>query len=127
MNATANEIRIDKWLWAVRLYKTRSLAIAACRAGHVKSNGQNVKPAHSVRIGEVIAAQTGHITRTVRVVALVQNRVSAKAVSQYLEDLTPASEYEKPREASFQPMFLRARGTGRPTKKDRRLLDGLLP
>ena len=90
-------VRIDKWLWAVRLYKSRSLATAACSGGKVRIGGERVKPARPVHQGEVITAVTGDITRTLRVVALLEQRVGAKVVAQYMEDLTPASEYAKPR------------------------------
>ncbi len=121
------EVRLDKWLWAARLYRTRSQATEACRAGHVKVGGQNVKPSHTVRVGEVISAQTGHITRTVKVTGLLALRLGAKAVPQYFEDLTPAAEYEKRHEPNLQPLLVRPKGTGRPTKRDRRLLDALKP
>ncbi len=112
---------MDKWLWAVRLYKTRTLAVEACQAGHVKVAGQNVKAARLVRIGELITARTGDVTRTVRVIGLIGQRVGAKLVSNYLEDLTPASESEKGRESYLMPTFVR--GAGRPTKKDRRAFE----
>ncbi len=118
-------VRIDKWLWAVRLYKTRSLAADACAAGKVRIGDQPVKPARSVRVGETITAVTGEMTRTVKVLGLVQKRVGAKLVPENLEDLTPASEYEKKREPNFTPVMFRPKGTGRPTKKDRRRLDSL--
>ena len=90
---TAGDVRIDKWLWAVRLYKTRSLATTACRAGHVKMKGENVKPSHSVKVGQVFAARIGEINRTFKVLGLLEKRVGAKLVEQHLEDLTPAAEY----------------------------------
>jgi ribosome-associated heat shock protein Hsp15 len=111
---------MDKWLWSVRLYKTRSLASQACAAGKVQIGGQNVKPARSVKIGDVVTAVTGEITRTVRVLGLLEKRVGAKVVGQYLEDLTPAAEYARPREKNFQPIMFRPKGSGRPTKKERR-------
>jgi ribosome-associated heat shock protein Hsp15 len=119
-------VRLDKWLWAVRIYKTRSLAIAACQAGHVKIDQQRVKPARTVRVGEVITALTGDITRTFKVVALLDRRVGATVVPQYLEDLTPASEYERRRAAQLDPMYQHPRGRGRPTKRDRRLLEQVM-
>lgn len=119
------DVRIDKWLWAVRLYKSRSLASAACSAGRVRIGGQTLKPSRSVRPGEVITAVTGDITRTVRVVGLLERRVGAKLVADYMEDLTPAAEYSKPREPDFRPLLLRPKGAGRPTKKDRRRIQGL--
>jgi ribosome-associated heat shock protein Hsp15 len=120
------DVRIDKWLWAVRIYKSRSLANAACSAGKVRIGGEPLKPSRSVRIGEVISAATGDITRTVKVVGLLERRVGAKLVTEYMEDLTPRSEYEKPREPDFRPLVLRPKGAGRPTKKDRRKLDELI-
>src|SRR5687767_24665 len=109
-------VRIDKWLWAVRLYKTRTMAAEACASGKVRINEQPIKASRNVRIGETISAATGDITRTVRVIGLLEKRVSAKAVPQFLEDLTPASEYEKPRDPTFTPFVFRKKGSGRPTK-----------
>jgi ribosome-associated heat shock protein Hsp15 len=115
-------VRADRWLWAVRLYKTRSLASAACTAGHVKINGQPCKPARDVRPGDVLTALAGAITRTVKVLGVLENRIGTKLVPRYLEDLTPPSEYEKPRKKVFAPMGQRPKGAGRPTKKERRML-----
>lgn len=121
------EVRLDKWLWAVRLYKTRSLATTACRAGHVKIKGENAKASHSVRVSEVITVRTGELNRTVKVIGLLDRRVSAKLVEQYLEDQTPAAEYLRAAEDRLQPRApQRAKGSGRPTKKERRQLEGLI-
>ena len=116
-------IRIDKWLWAVRLYKSRSLAAEACNAGHVKIKGQSVKPSRDVRTGEIIAALTGRVQRTVKVLAPLEQRVGAKLVSQFLEDLTPPEEFARAREASSQAAIHFPKGFGRPTKKQRRQLE----
>jgi ribosome-associated heat shock protein Hsp15 len=116
------DVRIDKWLWAVRLYKSRSLATAACSAGRVRIGGESLKPSRSARIGDVITAATGDITRTVRVRALLERRVGAKLVADYMEDLTPPNEYARPKEPNFRPLLVRPKGSGRPTKKDRRKL-----
>ena len=113
-------VRIDKWLWAVRVYKTRSQATAACSAGHVKVNGQNAKPARHVHPGEIINARTGAVARTLKVLAPLAQRVGAAAVPDYLEDLTPPAEYAKREPAHLPGTFLRPKGAGRPTKKDRR-------
>lgn len=113
--------RIDKWLWAVRLYKTRSLAADACRKGEVLVKGQRVKPSRDLRTGETVTAKTGLVQRTVRVVGFPPGRVGAKLVPEFLEDLTPASEYEKLREHTAAPQFTWSKGFGRPTKKARRL------
>jgi ribosome-associated heat shock protein Hsp15 len=119
------EVRIDKWLWAVRVFKSRSQAAAACEAGHVKLDGQRVKPSRSVHPGEVFTARVGDITRTLKVLALLAQRVGPKLVPQYAEDLTPPEEYAKPRTPVLEPLFHRPKGTGRPTKRDRRLLENL--
>jgi ribosome-associated heat shock protein Hsp15 len=123
---TPTAVRMDKWLWAARLYKSRSLATQACHNGRVRLHGQPVKPSRAVRIGDVITAVTGDITRTVKVVALLEQRVGASLVKDYLEDLTPAAEYQKPREKSFQPLLFRPKGQGRPTKKERRQIERML-
>lgn len=121
MEATS-AVRADRWLWAVRLYKTRGLACAACNAGHVRINGQPCKPARSVRSGDILTALAGEITRTVKVLAILENRIGAKLVPKYLEDQTPASEFEKLKQKTSAPIGQRPKGAGRPTKKDRRLL-----
>ena len=124
---SAQEVRLDKWLWAVRLYKTRSVATAACRAGHVKIKGESVKPSHNVRLSEVITVRTGELNRTVKVIGLLEQRVGPKIVSQYLEDQTPAAEYLRVEQNRFLPHApRRPKGSGRPTKKDRRQLENLL-
>ncbi len=125
MEATGS-VRIDKWLWAVRLYKTRTLAAEACRAGHVQIAGTKVKPAREVRLGEIIIARLGEITRTTKVLGLIDRRVGAQAAKEFADDLTPASEYAKRREPDLIPALLRPKGLGRPTKKERRALEGLL-
>ena len=121
-----NEVRIDKWLWAVRVYKTRSLAIDACRAGHVRIGGRVVKPSRSVRLGDQVTARVGRLTRTVRVRGFLDRRVGAAAVGEYLEELIPLAEKPSPRQPSHQPLFSWARGGGRPTKRDRRLFEKLV-
>jgi len=117
----SNETRIDKWLWAVRLFKTRSLAADACRDGAVTIGGQRVKPARDVRVGDAISAKAGGVQRTVKVLGFPRSRVGAKLVPGFMEDLTPASEYEKAREAASAPQFSWSKGFARPTKKSRRL------
>ncbi len=120
-----SDVRLDKWLWAVRLYRTRSQATAACHAGHVKLNGHNAKPSRQVQPGEIITASIGEVTRTVKVLAALAQRVGASAVPAYLEDLTPPSEYQKRTRRDLPAAFFRPKGTGRPTKKDRRDLSRL--
>jgi ribosome-associated heat shock protein Hsp15 len=111
---------LDSWLWAVRIYKTRTLATQAIRGGHVKIDGAAVKPAHEVRPGAVIAARVHQMTRTVRVVAAPESRVGARLVPHFLEELTPPEEFARRREVSLLPPGFRPRGAGRPTKKQRR-------
>ena len=123
---STGSIRIDKWLWAVRLYKSRSLATEACLAGHVKIDAHNVKPAREIRAGDVVSVRTGFVQRTVRVLAVLEKRVGAKAVERFLEDLTPPEEYEKARQHRAQPVVKYPKGWGRPTKKDRRQLEGFI-
>lgn len=117
-------VRIDKWLWAVRLYKSRSLATVACNAGHVKMGEQSVKASREVHVGEIISARTGPVRRTIRVLALLERRIGARLVPDYLEDLTPPAEYARAAEESARAARF-AQGSGRPTKKQRRQLLGL--
>ena len=122
----AQRLRIDKWLWAVRVYKTRAAAAEACRGGHVKIGGDAVKASREVHIGETIDARAGVVNRKVRVLGLLEKRMGAAAVKAFMEDLTPPEEYQKGREGAMQPQFSRPRGAGRPTKKDRRDIDKFL-
>ena len=119
-------VRIDKWLWAVRLYKSRSLATGACNAGHVKIGGENVKPSRDVRVGETVCALTGRVNRTVKVLAILDRRVGAKLVSHYLEDQTPAEEYARARHEAAEAAVRFPTGFGRPTKKQGRALRNIL-
>ncbi len=118
----SNTPRIDKYLWAVRLFKTRSQATEACRAGKVKVDDQAVKPSREIHIGMVITVQGGPILRTIKIKELLEKRVGAKLVNQYMEDLTPAEEYQKLEIAKSQA-GMRPHGKGRPTKKERRDID----
>lgn len=118
-----HSVRIDKWLWAVRLYKTRTVAAEACKAGKVLVNDQHVKPSREVHLGEVIQAVTGDISRTVRVTGLIDKRVGAAIAREHAEDLTPPEEYNKPRERNYSSGIVRPKGAGRPTKKQRREID----
>ncbi len=116
-------MRLDQWLWAVRLYKTRSLAMEGIKGGHVKVQGEATKPAHEAKPGELVTAQIGVVTRTLRVIDAPKSRVGAKLVAQFAEDLTPPEEFEKAREFRLGLPGLRERGSGRPTKFERRELD----
>lgn len=120
------KLRIDKYLWAIRLFKTRSLATDACKAGRVKLNGQNVKPSAIVKVGDVYQVSKGIEKKVIEVVELSPNRTDAKiAVTKY-KDLTPVEETHAFKSVFHAPSLKRDRGTGRPTKKDRRETDDLL-
>ncbi len=123
--AVSTSYRLDKWLWAVRIFKTRSLATDACRAGSVDVNAQLAKPARDVRLGEQVTVRQGLVTRTLQVVGMPPSRVGAKRVPEYCTDLTPPTEFEKARTQPVQQLLAREKGSGRPTKRDRRLLDQL--
>ncbi|MCH0555854.1 RNA-binding S4 domain-containing protein [Streptomyces sp. MUM 16J] len=114
-------VRIDSWIWAVRLVKTRSLGATACRGGHVRVNGERVKPAHSVRVGDEVRLRHEGRERIVIVKRLIRKRVGAPVAVQCYVDNSPPPP---PREA-VAPAGLRDRGTGRPTKRDRRELERL--
>jgi len=118
-----NSVRIDKWLWAVRLYKTRSQAADACKGGKVKMDGVNTKPSREVKAGDILEIHHNYIRRVVKVKQAAKNRVAAKLVPDLMEDLTPASEFEKLEMIKQLNQEKRDRGTGRPTKKDRRTID----
>lgn len=119
----AEGVRIDKWLWAVRLFKTRSQASEECRKGKVMINGMPVKPSREIREGEEIQMRRPPITRTYKVIALTENRMAAKLVSEFMLETTPASELEILEMQKNMSVFGRDPGTGRPTKKERRDLD----
>jgi len=112
--------RLDKWLWSVRVFKTRPLATAACRAGKVLVGELEAKPGRDIHVGETVTVRVGVVTRTLKVVALPRSRVSAKQLPEFMTDLTPAAEYERAKQAGIEHMLARQRGMGRPTKKDRR-------
>lgn len=116
-------VRIDKWLWAVRLYKTRSQATEACKKGHVSIGELPVKASRDVHVGEVVQVRKAPITRSFEVLALTGKRMGAKLVSDFLKDVTPAEELEVLEMQKHMRWSDRAKGTGRPTKKDRRDLD----
>jgi ribosome-associated heat shock protein Hsp15 len=121
VQATETEsTRLDRWLWAVRLTKTRSDAAAACRSGHVRVNDRPAKPATAVRAGDEVRARVHETTRIVEVVKVIQKRVGAPDAATCFVDRTPAP----PPEAAI-PVLRRDRGAGRPTKRDRRVLDRL--
>lgn len=119
----AEGIRIDKYLFAVRLYKTRSLASEECRKGKVTIGGMNVKPSRELKVGETIHLRRPPITRSYKILALTESRMAAKLVPEFLLETTPASELEILEVQKNMSVYNRERGTGRPTKKERRDLD----
>jgi ribosome-associated heat shock protein Hsp15 len=116
--------RVDKYLWSVRIYKTRSLATEACKKGRVTISDMPVKPSRSIAEGEVISVKKPPVVYTYKVIEPIQNRVGAKLVHQFMEDITPQAELDKLKMAD-DFYYKRQRGAGRPTKKERRLLDRL--
>lgn len=124
--ADKEKLRIDKYLWAIRAFKTRSLATEACKAGRVKLDGQTIKASHIVKIGEVYTIQKGIERKVIRVTALLEKRVDAKTAINFYEDITPVEDTYGYKSMFHAPVLKRDRGTGRPTKKDRREIDDLL-
>lgn len=126
MASQPEKLRIDKYLWAIRVFKTRSLATEACRAGRVKLNGQQqVKPSHTVKIGDSYQIQKGIEKKILNVIGLLDKRVDAKTAVNFYEDVTPEEETFGYKGLLHAPAFKRDRGAGRPTKKDRREIDEL--
>lgn len=112
--------RLDKWLWSVRVFKTRPLATAACRAGKVLIGDLEAKPGRDVHAGETVTVRVGALTRTLKITGLPKSRVAAKLLPEFMTDLTPPAEYERAQQAGIEHLLARQRGEGRPTKKDRR-------
>ena len=119
------KIRIDKWLWAVRIFKTRAISTDACNSGKVKIDGKSIKPSRSIKLNETITVQKGIVKFVYEVSGLIEKRVSAKIASENVNDLTSIEEKFKMKAASAQPVTKRDKGMGRPTKKDRRNIDKL--
>lgn len=118
-----DDVRVDKWLWAVRIFKTRSIASDACRMGRVMIEGVSLKPSRNVRVGDVVQVKKAPMTFSFKVLALAEKRMGAKLVPDYMENVTPPEQYELLELNKISGFVDRQRGTGRPTKKDRRDLD----
>ena len=118
-----NEARIDKWLWAARIYKTRSIAIAACKKGQISIGGAQMKPSRMVHVGDVVDVRKPPITYSFRVKQAIEKRVGARLLPDILENVTPPEQFELLEMSRISGFIDRARGTGRPTKKERRALD----
>jgi ribosome-associated heat shock protein Hsp15 len=117
------DVRIDKWLWAIRIFKTRSQATDNIRSGKVRIKDQIVKPSRLVKPGEVISINLNPLNKTVKVLEIPGHRIGAKLVEKYMEDLTPQEEYDKLKVIKGKEFEYRQKGIGRPTKKERRTLE----
>ncbi len=120
------EARIDKWLWAARIFKTRSLAADACKNGRVMMGGMNVKPSRMIKEGDVIDVRKPPVTYSFRVLKCIEMRVGAKLLPEIYENITDPKQYEILEMSRISGFVDRARGTGRPTKKDRRQMDAFI-
>lgn len=118
--------RIDKWLWAARVFKTRSLAADACKNGRVTIDGNNVKPSHTIKQGETISVKKPPVTYSYKVLKPIEQRVGAKMLPEIYENVTDPKQYELLEMSRISGFVDRARGTGRPTKKERRALDAFV-
>ena len=119
----ADQVRIDKWLWAVRVYKTRSVATEACKKGHVSIDDLVVKPSRILKVGDIVKVRKSPVIYSYKVLQLAEKRMGAKLVSDFMEDVTPPENLEILDVQRSMSWFRRDRGTGRPTKKERRDLD----
>lgn len=117
-----SEVRIDKWLWAMRVFKTRTIATDACKKGRVMMAGNPVKPSRAIKAGDIIDVRKPPVTYTFRVKALTENRLGAKLVPEYLENITPQSQYDLLEMTKISGFVDRRKGLGRPTKRDSREL-----
>ena len=118
-----SEVRIDKWMWATRLFKTRTIAAEACKKNRISIGGVNVKPSRMIKVGDIIQIRKPPIIFSFKVLALSENRMGAKLVPQFLENVTPPEQYEILEMNKISGFVDRAHGLGRPTKKERRDLD----
>ena len=118
-----NEARIDKWLWAARIFKTRTIAAAACKKGQVSMKGAQLKASRTIKAGDVVDVRKPPVTYSFRVLQPIERRVGAKLLPDILENITPPEQYELLEMNKISGFIGRAKGTGRPTKKDRRNLD----
>lgn len=122
----ADTARIDKWLWAARIFKTRSIAADACKNSRVTINGVNVKPSHMVKAGETVSVKKPPVIYYFRILQCIEQRVGAKLIPNIYENVTDPKQYEILEMSRISGFVDRARGTGRPTKKERRSLDAFI-
>lgn len=120
------EARIDKWLWAARIYKTRSIAADAIKNGRVTIGGTNVKPSRTVKAGDVVNVKKPPVTYAFKILKPIEKRVGAKLIPEIYENVTDPKQYELLEMSRISGFVDRARGTGRPTKKDRRAMDAFV-
>lgn len=120
------EARLDKWLWAARIFKTRSQAADACKNGRITVNGANAKPSRTVKVGETVHVKKSPITYSFKIINAIESRVGAKLLPQVFENVTEAKQYELLEMSRISGFVDRARGTGRPTKKDRRAMEAFV-
>lgn len=121
-----SEARIDKWLWAARIFKTRSIAADACKNGRITLNGSNVKPSRMVKEGEVISVKKPPVIYSFKILKAIEQRVGAKLIPEIYENVTDPKQYEILQMSRISGFVDRAHGTGRPTKKERRALDAFI-
>jgi len=117
------EARLDKWLWAARIFKTRTMAADACKNGRIMINGAKIKASRMVKEGDVVQVKKPPVTYSFKILKAIQNRVGAKLIPEILEDVTPPEQYEILEMNRIGGFVRRAKGLGRPTKKERRVLD----
>lgn len=118
-----SEVRVDKWLWAVRIFKTRSIAADACKKNRISINGSAAKPARTIKVGDVISVRKPPVEYSFRVLQAIHSRVGAKLVPEMMENITPKAQYDLLEMQRYSGFVDRAKGQGRPTKKDRRDLE----
>jgi len=116
-------MRIDKYLWSIRFFKTRSIATEYCKKGHIKINNQSCKPSKEVYLNDLLSVRKNQIKYIIKVLGIPKSRVGAKLVDLYRKDLTPEEEFEKTEMLKYSKDYYREKGSGRPTKKDRRDID----
>ena len=121
-----NEARIDKWLWAARIFKPRSIAADACKNGRVTFNGMNMKPSRTIKEGDVVSVKKPPVIYSFKVLKAIEQRVGAKVLPEIYENVTDPKQYELLQMSRISGFIDRAHGTGRPTKKERRALDAFV-
>ncbi|MCD7972270.1 MAG: RNA-binding S4 domain-containing protein [Candidatus Azobacteroides sp.] len=122
----SQEVRIDKWLWATRIFKTRSIAAEACKKGRIMIKDVPVKPSRTVKVGDVLQIKKPPVTYSFKILQLTERRMGAKLVPEFIEDVTPPEQYQILELDRINGFINRSKGTGRPTKKERREIDSFI-